>query len=687
MPTEEYIDCELYLSNFDKALLRLGNSQYSGKPVLDENLQRRLLEASLDATQYGTILFGALFPPNDDLLAGYREGLAIARHSDKRLRFRLHIDPKGPPELHALSWEMLYDAQKKLAFSRSKDIAFSRYATLDRDPRPAVEANPKLLVVISNPTDIAEQGLADLERGKAVESIKEALSPLAGLMQYDILEQRATRGNIRQRLNSGGFHALHIQAHGVMAAGQARASIVLEKDGGESDFVDDQFFSEVFEGNQDLRLITLVTCYSGPQTRGDPFGGLGPTLVRQGLPAVIAMRQTISVDAATIFSKHFYLNLAQTGRVDVAANEARQQLYLAVNPPPRDWNRPSLFMRLKDGKLWNNVNRVYQSHVSQGGSTIDWEPLLIYMSRNSVIPIVGPGINRGLLLSNEETSERWARDYGYPEGDSTDLPRVSKYVETTQGMNLPRVKLLEDLKSDLLEREGVQQRKNLKNLTLSEVIEKMAQQHFDRDQDEPHRLLAELPIRTYITTNFDSLMSAALQWTKRPPQRKSCLWWSASDEGTHSVINSSYQTLKGTYESPLVFHLFGQGENPRSLVLTEDDYLEFLRLVSRDPWRIPNYLKATLTDAMLLFLGYNVRALDFRVLFKGLVDQLKEGTLARIAVLQINTDDSYRQKVEARKALENFIEKDCANLKIQVYWGNVRDFLKELRSRWEKANA
>lgn len=119
MSPEEYIDCELQLSNYNQAVLRFDGNEYDGKPNLDENLQQRLLEASLDSTQYGTMLFSALFPPNDDLLTGYRNALAIATREDKRLRFHMYVDSNAPSKLHELNWEMLYDSQKKIALSRS----------------------------------------------------------------------------------------------------------------------------------------------------------------------------------------------------------------------------------------------------------------------------------------------------------------------------------------------------------------------------------------------------------------------------------------------------------------------------------------------------------------------------------------------------------------------------------------
>src|SRR5262249_54223384 len=170
MPSEEYISCELQLSNYNQAVLRFDNKQYDGKPVLDESLQQRLLEASLDSTQYGTMLFRALFPPNDELFIGYRIALADALHREKPLHFHIYIDSNAPQKLHELHWELLHDPQcVKTALSRSRSIAFSRYTSAQRTPPIALNGTPKLLIVISSPDNLDEQGLAKIERDKSIE--------------------------------------------------------------------------------------------------------------------------------------------------------------------------------------------------------------------------------------------------------------------------------------------------------------------------------------------------------------------------------------------------------------------------------------------------------------------------------------------------------------------------------------
>lgn len=354
MPSFEYLDCELYLADENHARLCVAGRDFAGRPALADDVRVRLLEASLEPVRYGSVLFDALFTEHGNLLAGYREALAIARHERKVLRLRLHVSAVANPQLHGLAWELLYDPTRKLAVARSRDTAFSRYLSVPWPAGTPVAGPPRLLVVIANPGDLDDHGLEQIDQEGIRRSIAEALRPLAGRVEYELLEPPATAGRIRERLVDGRFHLLHVHAHGVLDPSGSTAHLVLEDEARRIGLVDESLAAEVVEGDRNLRLITLIACHSGVPTAKDPFAGLGSALVRRGIPAVVAMRRSISVDAAVRFSTHLYRNLACDGRIDRAVNESRQQLYLAA-PERSDWGAPALFMRLGHGLLWQDA--------------------------------------------------------------------------------------------------------------------------------------------------------------------------------------------------------------------------------------------------------------------------------------------------------------------------------------------
>src|SRR5207247_9937895 len=68
----------------------------------------------------------------------------------------------------------------------------------------------------------------------------------------------------------------------------------------------------------------------------------------------------------------------------------------------------------------------------------------------------------------------------------------------------------------------------------------------------------------------------------------------------------------------------GTGQESR-LIITEDDYIEFLTVATRkdDPVGVPLLIESELVDSTLLFLGYSLEDWDFRTIYKGLIEKLQ----------------------------------------------------------------
>jgi hypothetical protein len=64
-----------------------------------------------------------------------------------------------------------------------------------------------------------------------------------------------------------------------------------------------------------------------------------------------------------------------------------------------------------------------------------------------------------------------------------------------------------------------------------------------------------------------------------------------------------------------VYHVFGVFGVPESLVLTEDDFLDFL--IATSTYKLmPAVVRGSLTDSALIFLGFRLDDWTFRVLFR-----------------------------------------------------------------------
>lgn len=686
MNGRQVLDSELHVLGRSQAIFRTPGREYPGQPALDEALEERLRTLLDDPRAYGIQLFDALLPPNSNLLAGYRDALAVATYQDKALRFRLFLDPSVAAGLHELRWERLYDARREIPLARSPDVLLSRYLGLADRRGSSVGGTPKLLVAISNPNDLGSMDLPSIDVAKAREAITEALAPLAGKISPVFLEGPVTPASLRDHLVGGCFHVLHLLAHGVLpVGGEGPAHLVLEKpdesgEGSVTELVDEGLLAEIFEGDPNLRLVMLLACHGGAPSTDDPFSGLAVKIVKRGLPAVVALRQAVSLQTAKSFSQLFYANLARSGSVERAVNEARQQLYL-LQQDADDWATPILFQRLQDDLLWEPEPQPVAMAAHPIDADIPWDALLTFIEKDKLVPFLGPEITRGLLLSRKEIANLWVAKYqGFPLDERTDLPAVAQFVETKTLRGAPEEYLLSLLTKDLIEREQVQEREQIKNLSLSQVIARIAERHFDRDRDEPHGILASLPISTYITTNYDSFLYEALRWKGRNPRREICSWQEPMPEP------SERKDLVGKPDHPLVLHLYGHDESTSSMVLTEDQHLDFLRIVSTERERLPYTLRQKLTQSMLLFLGYDVRRLDCRLLLRGVIASLRDPIFQardRIAILQIDPETDPPRAQE----LKVYVQGCCRGLDIKVYEGKSREFLKALRERWKERYA
>src|SRR3989442_10680508 len=133
-----------------------------------------------------------------------------------------------------------------------------------------------------------------------------------------------------------------------------------------------------------------------------------------------------------------------------------------------------------------------------------------------------------------------------------------------------------------------------------------------RDEAEPHRVLANLPLPIYITTNPVNLLAEALSVAGDPPKDPQvvlCRWKDEAD--WPPSIYDREPDYRPSPERPLVYHLFGQVKTRDSVVLTEDDYFDYLIGVTKNDEIIPPAVVRAWSDSALLFLGFQVDDWNF----------------------------------------------------------------------------
>lgn len=136
-------------------------------------------------------------------------------------------------------------------------------------------------------------------------------------------------------------------------------------------------------------------------------------------------------------------------------------------------------------------------------------------------------------------------------------------------------------------------------------------------------------------------------------------------------------------EEPLVYHLLGLDAIPRSLVISEDDFLDFLVTISADKGIIPEQIKSALTISSLVLLGYDLQDWDFRILFRGLIARQRSEQRGVSVAIQLMPSDEAGEPDEADSA-QDYLERYFDKEHFQVYWGSAGGFVQEFWRRWEK---
>jgi hypothetical protein len=350
-----------------------------------------------------------------------------------------------------------------------------------------------------------------------------------------------------------------------------------------------------------------------------------------------------------------------------------------------DFWMPVLFMRLKDGMIWYEPS--FRDPEGRKVEFDKWPSLTNSINNGRCTAILGSGLIEPILGTFREIAQDWASTYAYPlsphERDS--LPQVAQYL----GIDQDRPFLLDELGNTLCRRimarfTELLTPKNLPESTPLEELISLVGAELRRDNPlEPHRVLAALPLKVYITTNVNSLMADALVEAGRQPEVEMLPW---NEELVAEYKDSSIFVREPGYrpsvERPLVYHLFGRLHYLESIVLTEDDHFEFLKGASRTIELIPNFVQRAMADSALLFLGYQMEDWSFRVLFRSILDQ-PGNRLYQYSHIAVQIMPEVGRLVSTERALrylERYLNKG-ARAEISLYMGSAEEFVRLLAEK------
>jgi len=287
----------------------------------------------------------------------------------------------------------------------------------------------------------------------------------------------------------------------------------------------------------------------------------------------------------------------------------------------------------------------------------EWERLLDQLNSGDCTPFLGSGACVGTLPTGTALSRDMARRWDYPFADDHDLPRVTQFAVMRYGDSV-----------------------YVKRRICDELDAGGAPDFLD--PLEPHALLASFPLPVYLTTNYDDFILRSLEAVGKSPNVAVCPW----NKGLAYAedLFSSEAGWNPKPEAPLIYHLHGNLRDPASLVLAEDDYLEFLTNLAVDgvaggQRMLPTSILAALTRRPLLFIGYSLQDWTFRVLFHGLLKAVPGINRRRHVSVQLapSLASTKADVLEVQRQLARYYE----DWRISIFWGTAEEFCHELRRR------
>jgi tetratricopeptide (TPR) repeat protein len=321
----------LELENF---VLRMGRPQRGMRRIDSSEMQT--------IKTFGGKLFRTVF--NDEIYACYLRSLDQVLNQDKGLRIRLRIDV---PEFNDLPWEFLYNAQVDQFVALSMNTPIVRYIELPYSSQPLpLKAPMNILVMISSPEEYPPLNVEEEWK-----RLSQALQPLIDSGQVNLVRlDTATLSALQQYLRLNKVHIFHFIGHGKYFEQQQDGMLLLEDEHGRGAPASGQRLGAILHDHNYLRLVVLNACEGARTSAEDPYAGVAQSLVRQGIPAVLANQFEIFENAAITLAQEFYRAVADGFPVDAALSEARKAIFASNNDV--EWGTPVLFMRIPNGVIF-----------------------------------------------------------------------------------------------------------------------------------------------------------------------------------------------------------------------------------------------------------------------------------------------------------------------------------------------
>jgi hypothetical protein len=200
------------------------------------------------------------------------------------------------------------------------------------------------------------------------------------------------------------------------------------------------------------------------------------------------------------------------------------------------------------------------------------------------------------------------------------------------------------------------------------LISKSIMDAFNREVDlnDNVRILTQLPIETYWTTNYDHLIEEGLREANRNPD-----------------VKIEYKQLSNTKRDrdAIVYKMHGDVDHPADAVLTKDDYVKYD--ISYPFFR--KVLQGDLISKTFLFIGFSFEDPNLDYVLSQTRLLLEENVRNHFCIMKtVKKDDYTEEEFGYKKAQQDLREADLSRQGIQIVYVDdfteITDILREIET-------
>lgn len=268
---------------------------------------------------FGARLHGQIFNP--EIARIWSEH----KRSHEFLVLCIRIDD-GANELEAIAWETLFDGEEFIAAGARTTLSRLPLQVQPQAAPPAVPLPLKMLALVSSPLDLQDNARLQMEREQEI--LLEAINDPAGQGRLRADFEDEAKLEILEGSLETPYQIVHYTGHGI--APENGGGLLLEDARGNSRPTSAaEVLQSLRRAEKNLRLVVLSGCQTSRTINVEGFRDMARGLLRQEIPAVIAMQFSISDTGGLKFAESLYSRIATGRSLELATHAARRALLLS----------------------------------------------------------------------------------------------------------------------------------------------------------------------------------------------------------------------------------------------------------------------------------------------------------------------------------------------------------------------